>query len=407
VLDDMQWYANETLEWLSFLVRFESRARLLIIGCLRSDEIDAGHPVAQLLLDLRGADLLTELALAPLSAEETYALADQLADHTFDAAAGRALYRFTEGNPLFVVETVRANLDAALLAQPVESPAQGLPLPILPPRVQSVIQTRLAQLSVAAHELAALAATIGRSFTFDVLAQAYGQSEDVVVRSLDELWQRRVVREQGANMYDFSHDRIRDVAYAEISPARRRSLHRRVASSLIVIVGVITLTFVLTRVLPSDPAQLIAGQRARPEQVAAIRSQLGLDRPLPEQFARYLGGLAHGDLGRSFVTKRRVAEDLGIFLPASWRVPTSGARSTGPASSTCWPAAAIPPTPTPLPWRPPRARTGSPPHLMNMVPGGFDTKYFTTDHMSGYPYIMWAGTDLEHIMIPVADMPME
>jgi len=232
VLDDMQWYANETLEWLSFLVRFEPRARLLIIGCLRSDEIDAGHPVAQLLLDLRGAGLLTELALAPLSAEETHALADQLADHTLDAAAGRALYHFTEGNPLFVVETVRANLDAALLAQPVEVPTQGMSLPILPPRVQSVIQTRLAQLSGAAHELAALAATIGRAFTFDVLARAYGQSEDVAVRSLDELWQRRVVRQQGANTYDFSHDRIRDVAYAEISPALRRSLHRRVAHAL-------------------------------------------------------------------------------------------------------------------------------------------------------------------------------
>jgi len=49
----------------------------------------------------------------------------------------------------------------------------------------------------------------------------------------------------------------------------------------------------------------------------------------------------------------------------------------------------------------------TPPHLMYMVPGGFDTKFFTTDHMSGYPYIMWAGTDLEHIMIPVADMSME
>ena len=49
----------------------------------------------------------------------------------------------------------------------------------------------------------------------------------------------------------------------------------------------------------------------------------------------------------------------------------------------------------------------TPAHLMLMVPGGFDTKYFTTDHMSGYPYIMWAGTDMEHIMIPLTDMPME
>lgn len=62
-----------------------------------------------------------------------------------------------------------------------------------------MIQTRLAQLSVAAHELAAVGATIGRSFTFGVLAQACGQSEDAVVRSLDELWQRRV-REQGKRL---------------------------------------------------------------------------------------------------------------------------------------------------------------------------------------------------------------
>ena len=101
-------------------------------------------------------------------------------------------------------------------------------------------------------------------------------------------------------------------------------LLRRLFTSLVVIAGVLTLTFVITRILPSDPAQLIAGQRARPEQVAAIRSQLGLDRPLPEQFVRYLGGLARGDLGRSFATKRSVREDLGIFLPATLELVLCG-----------------------------------------------------------------------------------
>lgn len=101
-------------------------------------------------------------------------------------------------------------------------------------------------------------------------------------------------------------------------------LLRRVATSLLVIAGVLTLTFFVTRILPSDPAQLIAGQRARPEQVAAIRSQLGLDRPLPEQFVRYLGDLARGDLGRSFATKRSVAEDLRIFLPATLELVLCG-----------------------------------------------------------------------------------
>lgn len=101
-------------------------------------------------------------------------------------------------------------------------------------------------------------------------------------------------------------------------------LLRRVATSLLVIAGVLTLTFFVTRILPSDPAHLIAGQRARPEQVAAVRSQLGLDRPLPEQFVRYLGDLARGDLGRSFATKRSVAEDLRIFLPATLELVLCG-----------------------------------------------------------------------------------
>lgn len=232
VLDDLQWYAHETLKWLSFLVRFDPHARLLVVGCLRSDEIDANYPVFQLLLDLRAMDLFTELPVTALSAEETYELAARLTEHALDDAAALALYRFTEGNPFFVVETVHASLSAAGLASGQESLVPGATLPNLPPKVQSVIQARLARLSPDAHELVALAATIGRSFTYDVLVQAWAHSEDSVVRCLDELWQCRIVREQGANAYDFTHDRIRDVAYAEISPARRRLLRRRVTEAI-------------------------------------------------------------------------------------------------------------------------------------------------------------------------------
>ena len=101
-------------------------------------------------------------------------------------------------------------------------------------------------------------------------------------------------------------------------------LLRRLTSSLVVIAGVLALTFFVTRVVPSDPARLYAGQRARSEQVAVIRSQFGLDRPLPVQFGRYLRDLAHGDLGRSFVTKRSVREDLGLFLPATLELVLCG-----------------------------------------------------------------------------------
>jgi peptide/nickel transport system permease protein len=92
---------------------------------------------------------------------------------------------------------------------------------------------------------------------------------------------------------------------------------RRLVTSFIVVAGVITITFFVARVLPSDPARTFAGVRARPEQVAVIRTRFGLDRPLPEQYVRYLGDLVRGDFGTSFATKRSVREDLGIFLPAT------------------------------------------------------------------------------------------
>ena len=98
--------------------------------------------------------------------------------------------------------------------------------------MHAVIRARLAQLSAPARDLAGLAATIGRSFTVDVLFAACEHDDESVVRSLDELWQHRIVHEQGVSGYDFSHDRLREVAYAELQPAQRRFLHRRVAVAL-------------------------------------------------------------------------------------------------------------------------------------------------------------------------------
>ena len=102
----------------------------------------------------------------------------------------------------------------------------------LPPKVRAVIQRRLSMLSPAAQALAQTAAVIGREFTFDVLIRAGDQDEASVVQSLDELWRRQLVREQGVDAYDFSHDKIRAVAYAGISPIRRRSAHLSVATAI-------------------------------------------------------------------------------------------------------------------------------------------------------------------------------
>jgi peptide/nickel transport system permease protein len=96
-----------------------------------------------------------------------------------------------------------------------------------------------------------------------------------------------------------------------------RFLIRRTLLLLFVVWGISLVTFVLSRLVPSDPARLIAGPRAGPEAVAVVRHDYGLDRPVPEQYLRYVGGLLSGDLGRSFSSKRPVADDLRAFLPAT------------------------------------------------------------------------------------------
>jgi len=92
---------------------------------------------------------------------------------------------------------------------------------------------------------------------------------------------------------------------------------RRVALLVFVLFGISLVTFFLARVVPSDPAALYVGPHARPEQIQRARVELGLDKPLSTQYARYMGGLLRGDWGTSIRTHRPVLEDVKRFLPAS------------------------------------------------------------------------------------------
>ena len=90
------------------------------------------------------------------------------------------------------------------------------------------------------------------------------------------------------------------------------------------LIGVVIVTFLLTRALPGDPAAYFAGPAATKEAVDQIRKKLGFDKPLIEQFVRYTGDLAHGDLGTSLTTGQPVAAELRNRLPASGGVPVVG-----------------------------------------------------------------------------------
>ncbi|MGO2745309.1 ABC transporter permease [Microbacterium sp.] len=96
-----------------------------------------------------------------------------------------------------------------------------------------------------------------------------------------------------------------------------RFLGRRVASAILVLLVITVIVFVMTRVVPSDPAVVYAGPKAPPAELERIREKLGFNNPLPLQFLTYLGGLVTGDWGESLATKRPVLTELATRLPAT------------------------------------------------------------------------------------------
>jgi len=94
-------------------------------------------------------------------------------------------------------------------------------------------------------------------------------------------------------------------------------LLRRFALAGLMLFGLICLTFIIANVAPSDPAVLAAGPDAGRSQIEQARREYGLDKPLPEQFLRYVTDLARGDFGRSIATGRPVGSDLARYFPAT------------------------------------------------------------------------------------------
>jgi len=95
------------------------------------------------------------------------------------------------------------------------------------------------------------------------------------------------------------------------------TIAKRLITVIPTLIGVVVVTFLLTRVLPGDPAVYFAGPAATPQSIAEIRKTLGLDRPLPDQFVRYVNDLAHGNFGNSLSTGQPVATEISSRLPAS------------------------------------------------------------------------------------------
>jgi predicted ATPase len=225
IVDDLQWCDAETIELIGFVIRAGQTAPVLIIGTARSEEIPQGHPLNGLVDALAHDQAVTTVPLGRLDEATTTTLAARLrAEDRIDPQLAARLWSETEGNPLFVIEALRAGISA--------DDRQ----PVLTPTMRAVIRARLGQLTDGAQRLAELAAVIGRPFSVALMLAATTGDEHEIVDHIDELWRRRIIRDQGLN-YDFSHDKLRAVALEMVNPARLRQLHRTVAEAIAIEFG--------------------------------------------------------------------------------------------------------------------------------------------------------------------------
>ena len=226
LIDDVQWIDASSLEVVAYLARRLAGRPLAILTTWRREDLDDGRDI-QVAFAAERAGLMVRTTLGRLGRAGVAALAASALGAAATDDLIDALLAESEGVPLYLVEALLAGGPTA---------ASG-PGPVAAGGVAALLRSRIGSVGEIAGQLLAAAAVIGRSFDLGTVRAASGRSEDETIAGLEELVRRGLVREMDANVvrdlaYDFSHGRLRDVAYESLGLARRRSLHRRVAESL-------------------------------------------------------------------------------------------------------------------------------------------------------------------------------
>ena len=226
VLEDVHWGDELTVRLAAYLGRRIDSRPILLVLTTRDEHLTGATLLDVALQELRDHARLVTVPLAALSRTETTALARSLARAERDpdalARLDEHVWRISSGNPLLVLETVRALRDAPA------GPDAGAAVPT---RVREIVMARLERLSEPARRVVSIASLIGRECDFRLLQHCAGLSDRAAAEVVEELVRRRVFHGVGERL-DFTHDRLREVASQALVPAQTTTLHRVIATSM-------------------------------------------------------------------------------------------------------------------------------------------------------------------------------
>ena len=240
IIDDLHWSNEDNLDLLIELVPHLHNTRVILMGTYRGEDVKVRDSLWKRLAALSSAGMKKHILLERLSLEATSEMIRRslgLSDEV--PLFEKRLFQETQGNPLFILETLRALSDEGILAQDDagnwhtpwdETTSDYTELP-LPKAVERTIAARLEHLSVEERIVLKAAAVLARDFNFSLLSSTAEIEVHQVLSVANSLVRRRFL-EETSDAYQFSHDKIRQVAYEAIPKEERALLHRQAGESV-------------------------------------------------------------------------------------------------------------------------------------------------------------------------------
>lgn len=226
MLDDLHWADTASLDLLCHIARHHAKTRLLVLGTYREGETNQNPALERTVTEHIRQRMLTTIAVNPFSAEEIEALAAGYLGGPISPVVSQLLHAQSEGNPFFAEELIRGWLEVGALVQECNQWVAIAPLEhSLPSSIVGALRQRFTRLSSSIIDHLRIAAIIGRAFDPSLLATVEGQEIEAVEECLLEAVRSGLVRTDQKGVFTFSHDKIRECLYAEVSSSRRRRLH--------------------------------------------------------------------------------------------------------------------------------------------------------------------------------------
>jgi DNA-binding SARP family transcriptional activator len=229
ILDDLHAADTPSLLLVQFLARELGSMHVLLVAAMRDVDPLPAEPLTVMLAEVAREPVTRRVSLTGLAEDEVAEYVRLTAGQIASAELSFALYGETEGNPLFVAETVRL-----LSLEGLPPRASGTPRFAIPPTIGEVISRRLAHLSPACHQMLVQASVLGREFALDALERVCAEPDARFLACVDEATAARVVAEVPGvrGRLRFSHVLVRDTLYDRLGAARRARLHRRAGEML-------------------------------------------------------------------------------------------------------------------------------------------------------------------------------